>query len=85
MTFASRAQKPPPPRDLCAIGVILAGLSEDEAAGLRDMLADTERWGHVGKGSVQEAMIEEGYPASDRTIRLHRAGTCRCTSTRPKA
>lgn len=85
MSFAQRAATAID-RSICPVGRVLAALDDLERAQLNGMLAaPTTLWPHVGENSIQEAIEEEGHGrVSDRTIRLHRAGTCLCTKNRPK-
>lgn len=78
VSFAERAQSRPatPP---CSLGRIVADLDKSEADALRSMLADPDR-PIEGVGSVREAIEEElEITVSDKTIRKHRRGDCRCS------
>jgi hypothetical protein len=86
MPFADRAANPPPPRKLCELGKVIHQVPDDEREHLVYMIATPDRWGHTGADSIQEAIEAElGVRVSDRTIRLHRGGTCVCTGTRPRS
>lgn len=72
MSLADR--KPPKPnRMVCGVCSLLNSLPPKEAEALTEMLASSE-WRSTW---IEDALSEEGYSVSPRTITRHRAGRCR--------
>lgn len=77
MALQDRLTNPPPPKihgTPCSVGVLVAGLPEDEAQALHKMLYELD-W---TAPQVYEALTAEGHTVARQSINRHRSGMCRC-------
>ena len=58
----------------CQVAEVLEVLSAEDAAALREMLADP----HVRGSWIYRGLREQGVECSDQSITRHRAKRCKC-------
>jgi hypothetical protein len=66
------AERKGPP---CTIGVLLEGMTKEDACALTEALADPA----LQSRAIWRALVAEGYEITDSPVTRHRKGLCLCS------